>query len=46
MGRRGGLEIQPNPIHALHPGWVTHKLDNNYITEILRQEGKGQNTAR
>ena len=33
--RRGILEIQSIPIP---PRWVTHKLENNYITEILPQE--------
>lgn len=27
MGRRGGLEIQSNPVRTPHPGWVTHKLE-------------------
>ena len=36
-GRRGTSVIKSNPIHAL---WVTHKLENNYIAEVLPQEWK------
>ena len=32
---RGAIAIKSNPIHA---GWVTHKLENNYTTEVLPQE--------
>ena len=34
-GRRGAIMIKSNPIPA---GWVTHKLENNYITEVLPWE--------
>ena len=30
-GRRGAITIKPNPITA---GWVTHKLENTYTTEV------------
>ena len=30
-GRRGAITIKSNPITA---GWVTHKLKNNYTTEV------------
>ena len=30
-GRRGAITIKSNPITA---GWVTHKLENTYITEV------------
>lgn len=32
-GRRDTLTIQSNPIS---PGWVTYKLEDNYIAEILQ----------
>ena len=35
MGRKGRLTIYSNPIS---PGWVTQKLENNYITDVLTQE--------
>lgn len=28
----GGIAIEPNSIHV---GWVTHRLENNYTTEVL-----------
>ena len=28
----GIIAIKPNPIHV---GWVTHRLENNYTTEVL-----------
>ena len=34
-GRRGALAIKPTPISAR---WVTHKLENNYLAEVLPQE--------
>ena len=34
-GRRGEIMVKSNPTHA---GWVTHKLENNYIAEVLPQE--------
>ena len=34
-GRRSTTAIKANPIPA---GWVTHKLENNYIAEVLPQE--------
>ena len=30
-GRRGTITIKSNPITA---GWVTHKLENTYTTEV------------
>ena len=36
-GRRSTTAIKANPIPA---GWVTHKLENNYIAEVLPQEWK------
>ena len=30
-GRRGAITIKSNPITT---GWVTHELENNYITEV------------
>ena len=33
-GRRGTIMIKTNPILR----WVTHKLENNYTTEVLPQE--------
>ena len=30
-GRRGAITIKSNPVTA---GWVTHKLENNYTTEV------------
>ena len=30
-GRRGAITIKSNPITA---GWVTHKLENTYTTEV------------
>ena len=34
-GRWGAITIKSNLIHAR---WATHKLENNYITEVLPQE--------
>ena len=34
-GRRGAIPIKTNPIPTR---WVTHKLENNYTTEVLPQE--------
>ena len=34
-GRRGAITIKSNLIPA---GWATHKLLNNYSTEVLSQE--------
>ena len=34
-GKKGILIILSNPIP---PRWVTHKLETNYITEVLPQE--------
>ena len=36
-GRRGVITIKSNPIHT---GWATHKLEDNYTTEVLPQEWK------
>ena len=36
-GRRGAITIKSNPITA---GWVTHKLENNYTTEVHPLEWK------
>ena len=35
--RSGTITTKSNPIHA---GWLTHKLENNYTTEVLTQEWK------
>ena len=31
-GKRGAIMIKSNPVF---PGWVTHKLENNYTTDVL-----------
>ena len=36
-GMRGTSAIKSSPIHTR---WVTHKLENNYTTEVLPQEWK------
>ena len=33
--RRGASAIKSKPIHAR---WATHKLENNYTTEVIPQE--------
>ena len=34
-GEKGTLMIQSNPTST---GWVTHRLENNYVTEVLLGE--------
>ena len=34
-GKRGAIMMKSNPVF---PGWVTHKLENNYGAEVLTQE--------
>ena len=36
-GRRGSITIKSNPITA---GWVTHKLENTYTTEVHPLKGR------